>query len=66
MLFGKQLIFQITFSGKLTHFPVFGNDLENSWKTFSSVWYAQKIIFQNIFLENFFIFLFYNLLENFL
>jgi hypothetical protein len=40
--FGKQLIFQITFSGKLTHFPVFGSDLENNWKTFSCVWYAQK------------------------
>jgi hypothetical protein len=50
MLFGKQLIFQKTFSEKLTHFPVFGNNHENSWKTFLSVWYAQKkIFFQNTF-----------------
>ena len=29
MFSGKQVIFQRTFFGKLSHFPVFGNDLEN-------------------------------------
>ena len=39
---------------KPSHFPMFSIDLENELKTFSDVWYAQKItnmfcIIQNIY-----------------
>ena len=46
MLFGKQFIFQIRFSGKLTHFPVFGSDLGKRFHVFGT---HKKIIFQNTF-----------------
>ena len=41
----KWFIFQIAFSGKLSHFPMFGNNLENEFENVFGAWYANFFIF---------------------